>query len=172
MSLKHLSQRDIFDYIEKNDHTKKENEIIKHLIICEECQKKVNDYRLMITEIRKIKTYEPNNNFVNIVTKNLPDKKYAKKEKPIVELFSLIMISIPFGIVIGFLFHSNQIKFTSLGKMFGLFSSLIHFLYNSLYSFPFVHENIDVFGMFIFYMLSFYILNRFFVQGKLKKKFT
>ncbi len=171
MSLKHLSQRDIFDYIEKNDHTKKENEIIKHLIICEECQKKVNDYRLMITEIRKIKTYEPNNNFVNIVTKNLPDK-YTKKEKPIVELISLIMISIPFGIVIGFLFYSNKFKFTSFGKMFGQFSSLIHIFYNSLNSFRFIHENSDVFGMFISYMVVFYILNRFFVYGKLKKKFT
>lgn len=170
MSLKHLSQKDIYNYIDENYQIKKNDDIKQHLIFCEKCRQKLNDYQLMISEIKKIKAYEPNNKFGNIVTANLPDT-YTKKDKPLLEIFSLIIIFIPFGIVVGFLFHSNKFKFSSLGKMFDIISSLTYSIYNSLNSFRFIHDNIDVFGLFIFYMLVFSILNWFFIYGKPKKKY-
>ena len=170
MSLKHLSQEDIYNCIDDSNYTKKNYDIRQHLLLCEECRQKLNDYQVMISEIKRIKLFEPNNEFGNMVTANLPDK-YIKKEKPLLEIFSLIMIFIPFCIVVGFLFHNNKFKFSSLGKMFDMISSLTYSIYNSLNSFRFIHDNIDVFGLFIFYMLVFSILNWYFIYGKQKKKY-
>jgi uncharacterized membrane protein len=170
MVLKHLSQEDIDNYINADYHKKKNDEIQQHLILCEKCRKEIDDYQLMIKEIKEIKTYEPGHNFVNMVTKNLPEI-YSKKERPIIEIISLIMISVPFSFVIGFLLHNNIFKFIFGGKMYNIFSSLIQSIYYSLNSFKFINDNIDVFGLFIFYMIAFSILNRLFLHGKLKKKY-
>ena len=99
--------------------------------------------RALLRVIKRIKVFEPNNKFGNIVTANLPDK-YTKKEKPLFEIFSFIMIFIPFGFIVGYLFYSNKFKFSSLGKMFDIISSLTYSIYNSLNSFRFIHEDIFV----------------------------
>ncbi len=168
MPLKHLSQKDIHNCIDDSDYAKKNDDIRQHLLVCEECRQKLKDYKVMISEIKRIRIFEPNDEFVSMVTTNLPDK-YTKKEKPLLEIFSIITIFIPFGIVVSFLFHSNKLKLSSLGKIVDTISSLTYKIYNSLNSFRFIHDNIDTLGLLVFYMLVFSILNWLFIYSKLKK---
>ena len=169
MSLKHLPSKHLRNTKNKSHHSKREKDIRQHLISHEEDQLRQHDYQLIISEIKRVKAFEPDEKFVNRVTANLPDK-YAKKEKPVFEILSLLVIFIPVGFVTAFLLSSNQLKFSSLKQTFTPLSSIVNSLLNSLTSFRFIHENMNVFGLFLIYALVFSILDRLFLYRKEVRK--
>ncbi|MBN2092445.1 hypothetical protein JW964_22680 [candidate division KSB1 bacterium] len=169
MSLKHLSIKDIDDYIYDNAPGERIDDIKQHLRLCENCQRNLKNYEFMMSGIHKVNGFEPGNRFENLVTANLPDM-YKKKESPLLEIFSMILISVPLLFTIGFVISRKPIRFISIGNIFDKLSSFFNTITGSLKFVGFIHDNLKVFVFFIVYSLLFGLLNKFFIDGRSKKK--
>ncbi|MBN2425784.1 MAG: zf-HC2 domain-containing protein [Calditrichaceae bacterium] len=160
----HLTARIINEYIDGLYDAGRNKEIDEHLKDCSRCKQAFDEYRFVIKEIEKTGIYEPDDNFENLVTQNLPDI-YPKKHAAFYEIISVIMISALFLSAIGYFIFTGA--FNPLPGIIDTGAVILDNITDYLKNLEFLYDNARILSLLIFYIVAFIIFNRFVTKSRL-----
>ena len=155
MELNHLSSTDINDILDGKTNP----QIDRHLSRCEKCRSELESYRQMAAGIQHIRIYESDETFTQRITQNIPDT-HNRKEKPVLEIVSLVLVFVPFVTILGLLYYYKLAQLDMNSRIYELFTRSVHAIYSGFTSITFINNNLEIFGLFTLYLILFKTFDR------------
>ena len=156
MAIEHLSHEDIDRYVTREYGEQELRPVIRHLRECQRCHREVQQYERILHEMKQAKLYEPDADFVDRMTANLPPV-YARNQSSIFEIASFVLVLIPFAVILGLLLSSNTFG-SRLSKAFIAVAQSFSGIFGRI---QMEGDSLLIFGMLAGYLLIFKLLDRF-----------